>query len=217
MATDFIRNALRTRADQNVGLLAEFQNPGELYDAVKAVRKEGYSRIDTFTPFPIHGMDKAMGLGTSPLGWFVMIGGLTGVSLAMLMQWWMSDVDYPIAISGKPFFAFEFSTPVAFEVTILFAALTAVVGMLALNGLPKPYSPLFYSERLSRATDDGFFLQVAAADRQYDRGRTAELLRDLGALHIEYVDHSGAYDVAEGGALVRAGSASQTPPPRARS
>ncbi len=203
MPVNAIRNAIRAQSDQHVGLIAEFANPGELYEAVKAARKEGYTRIDTFSPFPIHGMDKAMGLGPSLLGYLVIVGGLVGCGLAILMQWWMNTIAYPWDISGKPTFALEQSTPVTFEVTVLFAAFTAVGGMLALNRLPQPYNPLFFSERLQRATDDGFFMHIAAADRSFDRGGTTDFLRQIGALHVEYVDHTGAYDVADNGALVR--------------
>lgn len=190
-------------SDQNVGLLAEFANPGELLVAVKSLRKAGYSRLDTFTPFPIHGMDRAMGLGPSPLGYFVMVGGLTGVGLALLMQWYMNDFDYPMDIGGMPLFAIEQATPVTFEVTVLLAALTAVVGMLALNRLPRPYNPLFFSESFGRVTDDGFFLQVSVLDRNFDRAASTDLLRDLGAMNVEFVDHTGAYRVAESGALLK--------------
>lgn len=203
-----LRASLRAEADKNVGLLAEFRNPGELYEAVKALRKAGYNRIDTFSPFPIHGMDKAMGLGTSPLGYLVLVGGLTGAGLAILMQWWMNAYDYPWDISGKPLFALEQATPVTFEVMVLFAALTAVAGMLALNRLPRPYNPLFFSERFARVTDDAFFLQISALDPRFDRRASSALLRDLGALHVEYVDHTGAYTVAEGGVLLRPAASS---------
>lgn len=198
-----IRALLTAGADRNVGLLAEFANPGDLVRATEEVRRAGYTRIDTFTPFPIHGMDRAMGLGPSKLGYLVMGGGLVGLILAILMQWWMGDADYPINIGGKPLFAFEPSVPVAFEVTVLLAALTAVAGMLALNGLPQPYNPLFYSERFARATDDGFFLQISAGDRQFDEAAAGRLLRDLGALHVEFVDHEGAYEVGEDGTVRR--------------
>lgn len=206
----FLNNLLRNQSDKNVGLIAEFANPGALYQAVKDVRKAGYRRIDTFSPFPIHGMDKAMGLGTSPLGWFVIVGGLTGMAAGLLMQWWMNAVDYPWNISGKPLFAIEQATPVTFELTVLLAALTAVGGMLALNGLPRPYNPLFFSERFGRATDDAFFLQISELDGQFNRAETAAMLREMGALHVEYVDHTGAYQVATNGALVRT---APTPPP----
>jgi len=197
-----VQNTLRARADKHVGLLAEYSNPGELVEAVEAVRREGYSKIDTFSPFPIHGMDHSMGLSPSKLGYIVIGGGLTGCALAFLMQWWMGAVDYPINVSGKPLFAIEPSVPIAFELTVLFSALGAVAGMLALNGLPKPYNPLFYSERFGRATDDGFFLHVAEADGTYDRGNTAGLLRDLGALGVEYIDHDGAYELDENGDIM---------------
>jgi len=213
MALDFIRNAARARADQNVGLLAEFANPGELYEAVKSLRKKGFSRLDTFTPFPIHGMDRAMGLGPSLLGYAVIVGGLVGVGLGLLMQWYMNAFDYPMDISGKPLFAIEQAVPVTFEVTILVSALTAVGVMFALNRLPQPYNPLFYSERFGRATDDGFFLQISVLDRQFDRAATADVLRDLGALSVEYVDHTGGYRVAENGALLRIDPALPAAPP----
>ncbi len=186
-------NALRTRiADQNVGLLAEFSDPGALLDAVKALRKRGYTRLDTFTPFPIHGMDRAIGLGQSKLGFIVFGGGLTGAALGYWLQWWTSAVDYPINISNKPLFSIEPSVPIIFELTVLFSALAAVVGMLALNGLPKPYNPLFHSERFGRATDDGFFLHVQAGDGRFDRRATADALFEEGALAVEYVSHEGA-------------------------
>ncbi len=207
------QNALRARADKHVGLLAEFSNPGELVEAVEAVRREGYARIDTFSPFPVHGMDAAMGLSPSKLGYIVISGGLTGCALGFLMQWWMGAVDYPIAISGKPLFAVEPSVPIAFELTVLLSAVAAVGAMLALNGLPKPYNPLFFSERFGRATDDGFFLHIAAADKAFDRAGTAALLRRLGALGVEYVDHEGASDVDADGTLVQT-VAAPTPAPR---
>ena len=198
-----LKNAFSRHDDQNVGLLAEFSNPGTLYQAVKTVRKKGYNRLDTFSPFPIHGMDAAMGMKTSKLGIIVMIAGLIGMTLGLYMQYWMNDVAYLLDVSGKPGFAIEQAVPVTFEVTILFAALGAVGGMLALNRLPRPYNPLFFSKRFSRATDDGFFLQISTQDGHFDRAATTDLLREIGALHVEYVDHTGAYDVAENGTLLK--------------
>ncbi len=223
MAIPIIGNLLQARADQNVGLLAEFSNPGELVEAVEAVRREGYTRIDTFSPFPIHGMDHAMGLPPSKLGYIVIGGGLTGCALAFLMQWymgagpqigglWTELQSYALNISGKPLFAIEPSVPIAFELTILLSALGAVGGMLALNGLPKPYNPLFYSERFGRASDDGFFLHVAEADKQFDQTGTAAMLRANGALAVEYISHEGAYDVNEDGSLVQTAAAPEPAP-----
>ena len=193
---DAIASRLEERSNQHVGLLAEFPNPGALYDAVKDLRERGYTRLDTFSPFPIHGMDRAMGLPYSKLGFLVFVGGITGAFLGWLLQWWTSEVDYAINISNKPLYAFEASVPIIFELTILFSALTAIGAMLALNGLPRPYNPLFHSERFGRATDDGFFLHIAAADGTFAQDRTAGDLVALGATAVEYVDHDGATLVA---------------------
>jgi hypothetical protein len=174
------------RSDTDLyGVLAEFRNPGELIHAAEQVHEAGYRRFDTYSPFPIHGMDKAMGLGNSKVGVFCLGGGLTGLAVGYLLQWWTGAVDYPLNISGKPAFAIEPSIPIMFELTILFAALGAVLGMFALNGLPRPYNPLFYSERFAAASDDAFFLHVASSDRYFDLDRTAEMLRTLGAVFVE--------------------------------
>ena len=212
-----IRQSLNDRANQHVGYLAEFSDPGALYDAVKSLRKKGYSRLDTFSPFPIHGMDRAMGLGVSPLGFMVFVGGATGAALGVFLQWWTSAapqpdwmvndltnafVPYAINVSNKPLFGLESSIPIIFELTILFSALTAVIGMLALNGLPKPYNPLFFSERFSRVTDDAFFLHVAEGDKNFDASGTASALFDLGALAVERVDHDGVTEMDASGKAV---------------
>ena len=194
-----IRAALETRANEHVGLLAEFSDPGALHDAVVDLRKRGYTRLDTFSPFPIHGMDRAMGLPVSKLAFLVFPGALIGLFGGWLLQYWTSDVDYPINISNKPLFAIESSVPIMFELTILFSALTAVGGMLALNGLPKPYDPLFHSERFGRVTDDAFFLHVGEKDAEFARATTTGDLFGLGALAVEYVDHAGATDLSHDG------------------
>ncbi|HEX8298521.1 MAG TPA: DUF3341 domain-containing protein [Rubricoccaceae bacterium] len=194
-----IRNALEVRANEHVGLLAEFSDPGALHDAVVDLRKRGYTRLDTFSPFPIHGMDRAMGLPVSKLAFLVFGGALVGLFAGFLLQWWTSEVDYPINISNKPLFAVESSVPIMFELTILFSALTAIGGMLALNGLPKPYDPLFYSKRFDRVTDDAFFLHVGQADAEFERGKTVRDLFGLGALGVEFVNHSGATDLSQSG------------------
>ena len=169
------------------GLLAEFPHPGALLDAAKAVREAGYRQYDAHSPFPIHGMDAAMGLGNSIVGFLTLGGALTGLAVGTWLQWWTSAVDYPINISGKPLFAIEPSVPIMFELTILLGALGTVAGMFALNGLPRPWAPQFYSERFARVTDDAFFLYVSASDPRFDEAATAAVLRDAGALHVEAV------------------------------
>jgi hypothetical protein len=178
-----------------VGLLAEFSDPGALCKAAQAVREAGYQRFDVHSPFPIHGMDKAMGLPNSKVGFSVLGGGLTGLALAVWLQWWTGAVDYPLNISGKPLFAVEPSVPIMFELTVLFAAFGAVFGMLALNGLPRPYNPLFYSRHFARATDDAFFLHLAASDKRFEAEKSAQLLRDLGALQVEAIEDHATVDV----------------------
>ena len=184
-----------SNADSAYGLLAEYTDPGALLHAAEAVHKAGYKQFDTHSPFPIHGMDRAMGLGNSKVGYFTLLGGASGLALATWMQWWMGEIDYPLNISGKPFFAVEPSVPVMFELTVLFSAFAAVIGMLILNGLPRPYNPLFYSENFARVTDDAFFLFVAADDKNYDSDRTGALLRELGALRIELIKDHGTANV----------------------
>ncbi len=167
------------------GLLAEFADPAALLHAAEETRKAGYRHFDVHSPFPIHGMDKAMGLGNSLVGFFTLGGGITGFALAYWLQWWTGAVAYPLNISGKPFFAIEPSIPVIFELTVLFSAFGAVAGMFALNGLPRPHNPLFYSRNFARATDDAFFLHIAASDKRFDLEETRRFLTDVGGRNIE--------------------------------
>lgn len=182
------------RDDGFFGLLAEFRDPAALYHAAEGMRRAGYRFYDTHSPFPIHGMNRAMGIGNSKVGFITLGGGLTGLLLGIWLQWWTGAVDYPINISGKPFFAWEPSIPVIFELTVLLSAFGAVTGMLLLNGLPRPYNPLFYSRRFARATDDGFFLHVASVDKRFDSSSTHDLLTELGALHVEEIFDTGDPD-----------------------
>lgn len=186
-----------TPKDGAYGLLAEFANPGVLLDAAKAVHDAGYRAYDAHSPFPIHGMDAAMGLGPSKVSFHTLMGGITGLALATWLQWWTGGVDYPLNISGKPAFAVEPSVPVMFELTVLLAGLATAIGMLAMNGLPRVWNPLFYSKRFGRVTDDGFFLFVSADDRRYDAAATAAMLRDLGATHVESIVAPADENVAD--------------------
>lgn len=204
---DFLREIKRSMgiydaqpAGGSYGLLAEFANPGALLDAAKATHDAGYRAYDAHSPFPIHGMDAAMGLGPSKVSFHTLMGGITGLALATWLQWWTGSVDYPLNISGKPAFAVEPSVPVMFELTVLLAGLATAIGMLAMNGLPRVWNPLFYSKRFGRVTDDGFFLFVSADDRRYDASATAAMLRDLGATHVERIvapADENAADLAE--------------------
>lgn len=170
------------------GLLAEFGDVQSLFHAVEQCRDAGYRRWDVHTPFPVHGMNNAMGLKYTKLPMLVLGGGLTGLGLALLMQWWMNAVDYPLMISGKPLFSLPANIPVIFELTVLFSALTTFIGMLALNALPQYHHPLFRSERFRRATQDRFFISIEGADPKFDEARVTSFLQGLGSLQVERIE-----------------------------
>lgn len=176
-----------TSENKLYGILAEFKNPKELIDAAKAINNNGYRNYDTFSPFPIHGMDDAMSLKKSKLGWIVFGHGLVGFTGAFAMIYYMSVIDYPLNISGKPFLNIPAWIPVMFELTVLLAAFGAVFGMFYLNGLPKFNHPLFSSENFKKATDDGFFVCIESEDPQFEREKVQSLLKEIGATNIEEV------------------------------
>jgi len=180
-------NADDSRAEpaQVAGVLAQFADAGALLEAARQVRAAGYRRWDCHTPFPVHGMERAMGIRMTVLPWLVALGGATGVVVALGMQWWMNAVDYPLIISGKPLFSLPANIPVAFELLVLFGALAAFFGVLALNGLPRLAHPLLANERFRRATTDGFFLSIEAADPNFDSQQAAALLDEVGAASVE--------------------------------
>jgi hypothetical protein len=173
------------------GYLAEFETVTALITACERVRDEGFTRWDAHTPFPVHGLDAAMGLRSTKLPWLVVGAGISGAGLGLLMQWWMNAVDYPLNISGKPLFSIPANVPITFEVTILLSALTAFVGMLALNGLPQYYHPVFQSERFRRVTDDRFFISIEARDPRCN-AETERFLAGLGAVAVERLTAAGA-------------------------
>lgn len=174
--------------EKNFGLLAQFETASELYTACEKVRDAGYTKWDAHTPFPVHGLEKAMGLKPSPLAWIVLAGGLTGVSGGFLLQWWVSVKAYPLIIAGKPFWSWQAFVPVAFELMILFSAVGAILGMFHLNRLPQLYHSVFNSERFKRATDDKFFISIEAVDPNFDAKKSAALLESAGASHVEMVE-----------------------------
>jgi hypothetical protein len=170
------------------GLLAEYDTPAAAYHAAEKVRDAGYTKWDVHTPFPVHGMDHAMGLKPTPVGWISFAGGLTGGSLALLMQWWMNGHDYPLTIGGKPPFALQAAVPVTFELTILLTAFATLFGMLGLNRLPQLYHWAFNSRRFERATDDRFFISIEAVDPKFDAARTRALLESTKPVGLEAID-----------------------------
>jgi hypothetical protein len=174
---------------QLFGVMAEFEDEEALLKAGEAMHhKHGYTKLDALTPFPVHGIEAALGHSRSILGYIVICVGLTGTLTAILLQWWTGAVDYPLVIAGKPLFAFEFAMPIMFELSVLFSAFTCVFGMLALNGLPKFFHPTMNCSKFARASDDGFLLLVEKSDPKFSPVETRELLLSLGATSAEVVE-----------------------------
>lgn len=169
------------------GLLAEYDSPEALIRGAEKVRNAGFRDWDTFAPFPVHGIDGAMGIKPTILPWLCLGGGLAGCTLAVGFQWWANGIDYPFLISGKPFWSLPANIPITFELTVLLSALTAVFGMLGLNKLPLPSHPLDLSERFARSTDDRFYVLVQASDPVFDEKDTRTLLEGTGASFVEAV------------------------------
>lgn len=169
------------------GVVGRFSDGPELVEAARAVRQAGYTKLDACTPFPVHGIDEAMAIPRSKLGFIVASIGVMGTISALLLIWWTGAVDYPLVIGGKPLFAIEFSIPVTFELTVLFSAFAAVFGMFALNGLPRLHHPVFHYSDFARATDDSFLLVIEATDPRFQAEQSALLLRTLGAEAVEVV------------------------------
>jgi molybdopterin-containing oxidoreductase family membrane subunit len=174
-------------AGAGYGLLGEFDSPGTLYRACERVRDAGYTRWDAHSPFPVHGLDRAMGLGRSRLPWVVLALGLGGALGGFALQAWAHSVAYPNVISGKPFFAWQAYVPITFEVAVLGGAFGAAFGMLALNRLPRHHHPLFGSASFERASDDRFFISIESGDPRFEAASTPRLLAEAGAARLEWL------------------------------
>ena len=170
------------------GLLAEFDAPEDLVTAAERAYADGYRRLDAYTPFPVHGLAEATGFRTNRLPLLVLIGGIFGAGAGFFSQYWAAVIDYPLNVGGRPFNSWPAFVPITFEVTILVAALTAVLGMLALNGLPQPYHPVFNAPRFALATRDRFFLCIEATDPRFDPQATRMFLEGLGAKEVTDVE-----------------------------
>jgi hypothetical protein len=170
------------------GVIAEFTTPAAAMLAAEKIRDAGYTRWDVFTPFPVHGMDKAMGLKKSKVGWFAFIGGVTGYACGMLMIWYMNALDYPIVVGGKPMFSPYSAFPPSYELTILFGSFGALLGMLFLNRLPRLHHPLLKNRRFTLVTHDRFFIVIECGDPKYSEPGTVRLLEEAGSSHIEAVE-----------------------------
>jgi len=171
------------------GYLAEFHSAAALYQAAEKVRAAGFQRWDCYSPYPIHGLDAAMGIKRSVLPWLVFFGGLTGTVTAFTLAYTTQVVIFPTVVQGKPanIFTLPAFFPVMFELTILFASCTAFFGLLSLIQLPRLNHPLFASKQIHRGTDDGFFIAIEARDGNFSSTATRALLVDIGGSNIELV------------------------------
>jgi hypothetical protein len=158
------------------GILAEFENPHDLVSAARHARGEGYTKLDAYTPFPVEELAEALELGSTRVPLIVLIGGLVGAALGYGMQYFLMAIDYPLNIGGRPYHSWPSFVPITFEMTVLVAGLSAVLGMLALNGLPMPYHPIFNAPRFVLASRDRFFLCIEASDPKFDREETRRFL-----------------------------------------
>jgi len=171
------------------GLLAEFGEPTELVHAVRATREAGFRLIDAFTPFPIEEVGEALGEHEHLLPQLVLVGGIVGGLAGYLLQYWTAVIDYPLNVGGRPFNSWPAFLPVTFECIVLGAALACVLGLLALNGLPMPYHPLFNVPRFALSSRDRFFLCIEAGDPLFDRETTRRFLEALAPRSVAEVDH----------------------------
>jgi len=171
------------------GLMAEFDSPTAIVAATRQAYEAGYRKMDAYTPFPIEELSEAIGFRHSALPLVVLIGGIVGCLGGYALQYWVSVIAYPINIGGRPLHSWPAFIPVTFETTVLAAALSAVLGMLALNGLPMPYHPVFNVKSFAFATRDRFFLCIEATDPRFDREGTRRFLESLGPREVCDVEY----------------------------
>jgi hypothetical protein len=170
------------------GLMAEFETTDGLLHAAERTYAEGYRQIDAFTPFPVEGLAEAIGFHNTRVPLICLIGGLIGCAGGFFLQWWPNVIGYPLDIGGKPFNSWPSFIPITFELTILCAGLATVFGMLALNGLPTPYHPVFNAPRFELATRNKFFLCIKARDAKFDVQKTKEFLQSLNAYGVSEIE-----------------------------
>jgi len=170
------------------GLMAEFTSGDSLLQATRRAYEEGYRRMDAYSPLPIDGLAEALGFHRTRVPLIVLLGGIVGCVSGFALQYWISAVDYPVNVGGRPYNSWPSFIPVTFELTILFAAFAALLGMLVLNGLPMPYHPVFNVTRFARATRDRFFLCIEATDPKFDRDATWRFLEGLSSSTVVVVE-----------------------------
>lgn len=170
------------------GLVAEFSDPESLLQAAERTRDAGYRRIDAYSPFPVHGLAEAIGFKDNWLPWVIFLAGVTGTIAGFALQIYALAIDYPHNVGGRPLISWPAFIPVSFETTILLASFGAVIGMLGLNGLPRPHHPIFNTPRFELASQDRFFLCIEATDPLFDIERTEQFLESLGPDAVSIVE-----------------------------
>jgi hypothetical protein len=169
-------------------VMAEFDTPKELVAAARAAREAGFTRMDAYSPFPIHEMDEALGIKRTILSFLIFAGGIAGAIAGFGLQYYTHNIDYPLNVGGRPYLSIPLFIPITFEMTVLLAAFTAVVGMLVLNGLPQPYHPVFNAPRFALASRDKFFLAIETSDPKFDDEQTTQFLQGLNAREVFNVE-----------------------------
>ena len=170
------------------GLMAEFENTDDLLNAAHRAYAEGYRQLDAYTPFPVEGLAEAIGFHKTHVPLLCLLGGLTGCFGGFFLQWWPNVIGYPLNIGGKPHNSWPSFIPITFELTVLFAGLATVFGMLALNGFPMPYHPVFNAPNFELASRNKFFLCIMAEDAKYETQRTREFLQSLHAHEVSEIE-----------------------------
>jgi len=173
-----------TQPNKLYGLLAEFSDPEALVHGTRAVYQAGYRKMEGYSPMPVEGLADAEGFRRTRMPLVILMGGLIGALSGYGLPYWVAVIAYPVNVGGRPLHSWPAFIPITFEMTILCATIAGVLGMLALNGLPRPHHPLFAVPAFARSSRDGFFLCVEAKDPQFDRQQTRELLAQAGATEV---------------------------------
>jgi len=183
-----IKDKLGIGDDKVYAVMGEFAEPEDLVEAGRRIRAMGYTKIDAMSPFPVHGIDEAIGVPYSKIGWIAICGALVGITTAQVLIYYVGKIDYPLIIGGKPLFDFTYSIPPTFELAVLFTAITTFLCTWGLSGLPRLYHPSMNYRSVHRASDDRFLLIVEADDPKFDAQKTAQDMRSVGANDVEVVE-----------------------------